>query len=78
MSYGVSFAAIVATFTHTFLYFRKQIWYQSRRALQEQPDIHARLMSRYVQVPDWWYLSVFAVFLALMIVAQEVRLQHFP
>jgi hypothetical protein len=22
--------------------------------LSEQPDIHARLMSRYKQVPEWW------------------------
>jgi len=39
----------LATLTHAFLYFRKQIWAQSRRALHEQPDIHARLMSRYPQ-----------------------------
>ena len=44
----------------------------------EKDDIHAKLMRSYPEVPDWWYLSVFAVFLALMIVAQEVRLQHFP
>jgi OPT oligopeptide transporter protein len=45
VSYGLSFASITATLTHTFLYFRKQIWIQSRRAMSEQPDIHARLMS---------------------------------
>lgn len=56
MSYGLSFASITSIITHTFLYFRKQIWVQSRRAMHEQPDIHARLMSRYPQVPEWWYL----------------------
>ena len=59
MSYGLSFAAITATIMHTILYFRKQIWIQSRRSLNEQPDIHARLMSRYRQVPTWWYLCIF-------------------
>ena len=47
ISYGLSFASITATLTHTFLYFRKTIWVQSRRSMSEQPDIHARLMSRY-------------------------------
>ncbi|KAG6856129.1 hypothetical protein H0H87_007188, partial [Tephrocybe sp. NHM501043] len=49
ISYGLSFASITATLTHAFLFFRKQIWTQARRAMKEQPDIHARLMSRYPQ-----------------------------
>lgn len=59
LSYGLSFASITATLMHTLLYFRKQIWVQSRRAMSEQPDIHARLMSRYPQVPEWWYGLIF-------------------
>lgn len=59
LSYGLSFASITATLMHTFLYFRKQIWVQSRRSMHEQPDIHARLMSKYPQVPEWWYGLVF-------------------
>ena len=59
LSYGLSFASITATLTHTFLYYRKQIWAQSRRAMHEQPDIHARLMAKYPQVPEWWYAIIF-------------------
>ena len=59
LSYGLSFASITATLMHTFLYFRKQIWVQSRRSMSEQPDIHARLMSVYPQVPEWWYGIIF-------------------
>ncbi len=59
ISYGLSFASITATLTHALLYFRKQIWTQSRRAMNEQPDIHARLMARYPQVPEWWYITIF-------------------
>src|SRR5258707_715510 len=59
MSYGLSFASITATLTHIFLYYRKQIWTQARRSLSEQPDIHARLMSVYKEVPDWWYMTIF-------------------
>jgi OPT oligopeptide transporter protein len=59
ISYGLSFASITATLTHAFLYFRRQIWTQARKAMHEQPDVHARLMSRYPQVPQWWYLIIF-------------------
>jgi hypothetical protein len=60
VSYGTSFASITATVVHAFLYFRKQIWSQARRSLREQPDVHARLMSRYAEVPEWWYGLIFA------------------
>lgn len=58
ISYGLSFASITATLAHTLLFYRKQIWVQSRRSMSEQPDIHARLMSKYPQVPDWWYVVI--------------------
>ncbi|KAG1852663.1 OPT oligopeptide transporter protein-domain-containing protein [Suillus subluteus] len=56
---------VLATIVHCYIHFRKQIWYQARRSLEEQADIHARLMSRYPQVPEWWYLSLFALMFAL-------------
>jgi OPT family small oligopeptide transporter len=59
LSYGLSFAAITATVVHTLLYYRRQIMTQARRSLKEQPDIHARLMSQYTQVPHWWYSIIF-------------------
>jgi hypothetical protein len=52
LSYGLTVASITATIFRAFLYFRKQIWVQSHHSLTEQPDIHARLMSRYRQVPE--------------------------
>ncbi|KAH9964014.1 small oligopeptide transporter [Russula compacta] len=78
ISYGLSFASITATLTHTFLYYRKQIWNQARRALSEQPDIHARLMSVYQEVPDWWYLSIFLSMFLCGVVAIEVWNTQFP
>ncbi|EJD01572.1 OPT oligopeptide transporter [Fomitiporia mediterranea MF3/22] len=72
LSYGLSFAGITATIVHTVLYFRRQIWIQSRRSLNEQEDIHARLMSRYKQVPTWWYVCVFVSMSTFGIVAIEV------
>lgn len=78
MSYGLSFASITATIVHCFIHFRKQIWYQARRSLREQADIHARLMSRYPQVPDWWYLSLFTLMFALGVVSIEIWPTEMP
>ena len=59
VSYGLSFATIAATLTHAFLYHRKRAWVHARRSLSQHDDLHARLMSVYQEVPDWWYLTIF-------------------
>ena len=46
-----------ALLMHTFLYFREQIL--MRYSLSEETDVHARLMSKYTPVPDWWYAAIF-------------------
>ncbi|KAH6904577.1 small oligopeptide transporter [Coprinopsis sp. MPI-PUGE-AT-0042] len=61
MAYGLSFLSITATITHSIIYFWKPIRLQMRRSLREQPDVHARLMSHYPQVPEWYYACIFAV-----------------
>ncbi|KAF8195689.1 OPT oligopeptide transporter [Mycena galopus ATCC 62051] len=78
ISYGLSFASITATITHAFLFFRKQIWTQSRRAMHEQPDIHARLMAVYPQVPEWWYLIIFFSMFACGLISILVWETRFP
>ncbi|KZS90265.1 OPT oligopeptide transporter [Sistotremastrum niveocremeum HHB9708] len=78
ISYGLSFASITSTIVHAFLYYRKQIWVQSRRSLSEQPDIHARLMSRYPQVPDWWYAIIFLSMFVFGIISIEVFPTQMP
>jgi hypothetical protein len=61
--YGLSFASITATLTHTFFYYRKLLWTLAhRRSPPVNLDIHARLMSAYKEVPDWWYLIIFCLF----------------
>ena len=59
LAYGFEFASITSILIHIFIHYRKQIWYQARHSLAEQRDIHARLMSVYKAVPDWWYLIIF-------------------
>ena len=59
--YGSGFAAVSATLSHTFLYFRKQIFsvMQSGSLPSRGSDVHARLMSKYKEVPHWWYAVIF-------------------
>jgi OPT family oligopeptide transporter len=78
ISYGLSFASVCATLSHAFFYFRKQIWVQSRRSLGEMPDIHARLMSKYKEVPDWWYGAIFLSMFVLAIICIEVWPSELP
>ncbi|KAH9475570.1 Sexual differentiation process protein isp4 [Psilocybe cubensis] len=77
-SYGLSFAAITATLTHAFLFYGKQIWTQARRSLHEQPDIHARLMSRYEQVPEWYYAVIFVSMFIFSIISIEALETDLP
>jgi OPT family oligopeptide transporter len=72
MSYGLSFLAISATVTHTILYLWKPIKAQFRKNLDDRFDVHARLMSKYPQVPEWWYASLFAVTFAFSAVCITV------
>ena len=60
VTYGLSFATTASIFTHFFIYYRKPIYKQARCSLAEQPDVHARLMSVYREVPTWWYLTIFS------------------
>ncbi|KAK0547256.1 hypothetical protein OC846_003273 [Tilletia horrida] len=65
VAYGLSFAGITTVLVHVFLYFRKDIVRQFRSTIRNEPDIHARLMARYPEVPNAWYAAVFIVSLVL-------------
>ncbi|KAF4610329.1 hypothetical protein D9613_010456 [Agrocybe pediades] len=72
MSYGLSFLSITATITHAIIHFYKPIRLQFGRSMREQPDIHARLMSHYPQVPEWYYACIFAITFAFACVCIQV------
>ncbi|KAK0191685.1 OPT-domain-containing protein [Armillaria mellea] len=69
--YGFFFATYAATISHTILYHRREIamgfkslW--KRKPLKEDKfDIHSKLMGAYDEVPEWQYLCVLAVSVAL-------------
>lgn len=72
MTYGVGFAALSATVMHVFLFHGREIWEQSKSSFKEKKmDIHTRLMSKYKQVPEWWFWSILIANITLTIFACE-------
>ncbi|KAF8907740.1 OPT oligopeptide transporter protein-domain-containing protein [Mucidula mucida] len=61
ISYGLSFLSIAATIPHALIYFSKPIMIHFKRSLREPPDIHARLMKSYPQIPEWHYAVIFCI-----------------
>lgn len=78
LSYGLSFASMTATLVHIALYSGKDIWHQARRSIHDEPDIHARLIAKYREVPVWWYAATFLVSLIMGIVSIEVWPTQLP
>ncbi|RCK59579.1 Sexual differentiation process protein isp4 [Candida viswanathii] len=65
ISYGLSFASILATITHTVCFHGREIYDQFR--VKQKPDVHNRLMKAYKPIPEWWYGIVFLIFFGMSI-----------
>ncbi|KAG0055591.1 hypothetical protein BGZ83_008025 [Gryganskiella cystojenkinii] len=72
LTYGVGFAGLTATLVHVILYHGKEMVARWKSARAENEDIHSRLMRVYPEVPDWWYMVLFVVMLALSLVTCSV------
>ena len=72
MTYLLAFALSTCVIVHTLLYHGRTLLNGFKRMRLEEDDIHLKLMQNYPEVPDWWYLSAFALFFSLSIVAAEV------
>ncbi|GFQ04754.1 oligopeptide transporter 4 [Phtheirospermum japonicum] len=55
LSYGLNFAAVIATLTHVALFNGKEIYDRYRASHKGKPDIHTRLMKKYKDIPNWWF-----------------------
>ncbi|KAG8374544.1 hypothetical protein BUALT_Bualt10G0006200 [Buddleja alternifolia] len=72
MTYGVGFAALSATVMHVLLFHGREIWEQSRSSFKDKKmDIHTKLMSKYRQVPEWWFWCILVANIALTVFACE-------
>ncbi|KAI8632990.1 OPT family small oligopeptide transporter [Xylariaceae sp. FL1651] len=65
LCYGLSFAAVAAVIIHAVLYHGPQIKLQYKQARKQEDDIHMRLMKKYKDSPDWWYLILFVIMIGL-------------
>ncbi|KAL5076190.1 hypothetical protein RYX36_015174 [Vicia faba] len=72
MTYGVGFAALTATIVHVALFHGREIWEQSKSSFNEKSmDIHTKLMRKYKQVPEWWFVCILIGTIATTIFACE-------
>lgn len=78
VSYGLQFAALTSLISHTFLYNRKEIMEQWRRAGNKKKDLNFREMQKYKEAPLWWYLFTFVVTLFVSIFLVEYYPVHLP
>ncbi|KAJ6560262.1 OPT oligopeptide transporter [Mycena capillaripes] len=78
MAYFVSFASFGAIFTHTFLWFGKDLLRRFRSTLKDERDIHSRLMQRYPEVPAWWYIMVGVLSTIFIFIAIEIFPTRLP
>jgi OPT family oligopeptide transporter len=77
VTYGVGFASLTATVVHVFLFHGSEIWQLSRSAFQEKKvDVHTRLMRRYRQVPEWWFICILVANVAVTIFACEYYIEQ--
>ena len=68
LTYGLSFATILALVTHTALFHGQEIWTRARLSLGEEPDVHTKMMRKYPDAPWWWYGITFLVMFAFSLV----------
>ncbi|KAF6174337.1 hypothetical protein GIB67_040830 [Kingdonia uniflora] len=72
ISYGVGFACLTSTVVHVFLFHGREIWQLSKSAFAEKNiDVHTRLMGKYKQVPQWWFICILLVNIGATILACE-------
>ncbi|KAJ6784825.1 hypothetical protein PWT90_06805 [Aphanocladium album] len=78
LSYGMSFAALISTLVHVGLFYGPDIWRRSRDMRSEEPDVHLKLMRKYKEAPEWWFLGIFALSFAFGMIASQVWPTHLP
>jgi OPT family oligopeptide transporter len=78
ISYGLAFASFASVITHTFIWYRRDIFRRFRRSLKDESDIHSRLMQAYPEVPQLWYATLGLVSLVLLVITVEIFPTQFP
>ncbi|KAL7154836.1 hypothetical protein ABFS83_03G030300 [Erythranthe nasuta] len=61
VTYGLNFAAIVATLTHVAFFNGNEIYERFKDSHKGKQDIHTRLMRKYEDIPNWWFYGILAI-----------------
>jgi len=78
LAYGLAFAAVAAVITHVALYHGREIWTQWKLARTQEDDVHMRLMKKYRDAEDWWYIVLFVTMVGLSFAVVCAWETHFP
>ncbi|GLU19756.1 hypothetical protein SLE2022_359840 [Rubroshorea leprosula] len=72
IAYGICFACLTATVVHVFLFHGRDIWELSKSAFQEKRmDVHTKIMRKYKQVPQWWFMCILVATVTATIITCE-------
>ncbi|KAI0018081.1 small oligopeptide transporter [Xylariomycetidae sp. FL0641] len=78
LCYGLAFAATAAVVVHVALYHGKTIYTQFKLARNQEDDVHMRLMKKYRDAPDWWYIALFIIMIGLSFAVVAAWPTEFP
>ncbi|KAA8528392.1 hypothetical protein F0562_035747 [Nyssa sinensis] len=68
LTYGIGFAAVVATLSHVAMFNGRDIYNQFRESYKGKADIHTKLMRKYEDIPNWWFHLLLGASLVLALV----------
>ncbi|RDW92431.1 oligopeptide transporter OPT-like protein [Coleophoma crateriformis] len=76
MAYAMSFASLTSIVFHVALYNGKEIWQRAKLAKHQDADIHLKLMNKYKEAPEWWFLATFLISFAFALAASQAYNTH--
>ncbi|XP_047973091.1 oligopeptide transporter 7-like [Salvia hispanica] len=76
-TYGFSFACLTATIVHVLLFHGKDLWLLSKSAFKEKTmDVHTKLMQSYKKVPEWWFLCILFINIAVTLLLCQLNIDQ--
>ncbi|KAG6004645.1 hypothetical protein E4U21_000869 [Claviceps maximensis] len=78
LSYGMGFACLVSTVMHIALFYGHDVVNRAKNSKYDEPDVHMKLMRKYKEAPEWWFMFIFVVSFAFGMVACLAWDTHLP
>lgn len=74
ISYGMAFSVLVATVVHSLLFDSADVFRYWKTSLNDDDDVHMRLMRSYKEPSLWWYGGLVVICVAVLL----AMVLHFP